>query len=66
MQFLQGSDTAHEDIIMKLFLLSLNLEDNASVRNWYEGFPHKIFSSLKQLIDAFSKDLDYDVEEHVR
>ena len=39
MQFLQGSDIVHDDIKMKLFLLSLNLEDNLSVKNCYEGFP---------------------------
>ena len=51
---------------MRLFLLSLHLEVNLSVKNWYEGFPCKSFSSLKQFIDAFNTDWDYSVEEHER
>ena len=39
--FYLGNNIIHEDIKMKLFMLSLNLEDNWDVRNWYEGFPHK-------------------------
>ena len=50
---------------MKLFLLSLRLE-NLTVKNWYEGFPRKTISSLRQLIDAFNMDWDYDIEEHER
>ena len=61
MQFLQESNIVHEDIKM-----NFNLEDNWSVRNWYEGFPRKFFSSLRQLIDAFSEDWYYDMDEHVR
>ena len=49
---------------MRLFLLSLHLEDNLRVRNWYERFPRKIFSSLRQFINAFNMDWDYSVEEH--
>ena len=41
MQFLQASNIIHEDIRMKLFLLSLHLEDNLTVENWYERFPRK-------------------------
>ena len=37
-----------------------------SVRNWYEGFPRIIFSSLRQFINAFNRDLDYDIEEKER
>ena len=53
----------HEDIRIRLFPLSLHLEVNLYVRNWYEGLPCKIFSSLKQFIDAFSMDWDYSIEE---
>ena len=53
----------HEDIRIRLFPLSLHLEVNLSVRNWYEGLPCKIFSSLKQFIDSFSTDWDYSIEE---
>ena len=49
---------------MRLLLLSLHLEDNLSVRNWYEGFPRKSFSSLTQFIDAFGVDWDYGIEEY--
>ena len=35
MQFLQESNIIHEDIRMSLFLISLHLEDNLYVRNWY-------------------------------
>ena len=66
MQFIWESNIIHQDIRMRLFLLSLHLEDNLSVRNWYEGFPCKIFSSLRQFIDAFSVDWDYGIEEHER
>ena len=51
---------------MKFLLSSLNLEYNPCVKNWYEGFPPKTSSSLRQLIDAFSKDWDYNMDEHVR
>ena len=63
MQFIRSSNIIHKDIRMMLFLLSHHLEDNLSVRNWYEGFPRKNFSSLRKFIDAFSMDWDYDVEE---
>ena len=43
MQFLWESNIVHEDIILRLFILSLHLEDNLSVRNWYEGFLAKVF-----------------------
>ena len=56
----------HEDITTRLFLLSLHLEVNLYVRNWYVGFPRKIFSSLRKFIDAFNTDWDYDVEEEER
>ena len=49
---------------MKLFLQSLNLEDNWDVRDCYEGFPHKSFSSLRQLIDAFGEEWDHEMKEH--
>ena len=66
MQFLRASYIVHEDIRMRLFLLSLHLEDNFSVKNWYEVFPRKIFSSLKKFIDAFSMDWDYGIKEQER
>ena len=66
MQFIRASNIVHEDIKMRLFLLSLHLEDNLSIKNWYEGFPRKSFSSLRQFIDAFSMDWDYGVEEQER
>ena len=53
----------HEDTKMRLFVLSLHLEDNLSVRNWYEGFPCKRFSSLMQFINAFNTHWGYYVEE---
>ena len=53
-----------EDISMRLFMLSLYLEDNLSFRNWYKGFPRRSFSSLKKFINAFNTYWDYDVEEH--
>ena len=43
MQFIWASNIVHEDIRMRLFLLSLHIEGNLSVRNWYEGFPCIIF-----------------------
>ena len=64
MQFFWASNIVHKDIKMRLFLLSLHLEDNLSVRNWYEGFPCKSFSSLTQFIDAFGVDWDYGIEEY--
>ena len=51
---------------MNLFLLSLNLEENWDVRHWYEGFPHKSFCSLCQLIDAFIEEWDHEMKEHER
>ena len=45
-------------------MLSLHLDENLYVRNWYEGFPRKSFSSLRQFINAFSMDWDYSVDEH--
>ena len=36
LQFLQGNNIIHEDIKMKLFFLSLNLQENLNVINWYE------------------------------
>ena len=51
---------------MKLFLLSLNLEDNWDVKNRYEGFPHKKNPSLRQLSDAFSEEWDHGMKEHER
>ena len=66
LQFLQASSIVHQDLIMNFFLLSLHLEENLTVRNWYEGFPHKHFSSFRQFIDAFSMDWDYDIEEPER
>ena len=47
-------------------MLSLHLEDNLSVRNWYESFPRRSFSSLRQFINAFNMDWDYGVEEQER
>ena len=44
MQFLHVSNIIHEDNRMKLFLLSLHLEDNLAVMNWYEVFPRKFFA----------------------
>ena len=61
-QFIRESNIVHENIKMRLFLLSLHLEDNLSVRNWYEGFPRKIFSSLKKFINAFKLDWDYGIK----
>ena len=43
MQLIQSRKIMHEDIILRLFLLSIYLEDNLSVKNWYEGFPRKVF-----------------------
>ena len=42
-QLIQSRKIVHEDISLRLFLLSLYLEDNLSVKNWYEGFPRKVF-----------------------
>ena len=53
----------HEDTMMRLFMLSLHLEDSLSFRNWYESFPRRIFSSLGKFINAFNVDWDYGVEE---
>ena len=47
-------------------MLSLHLEVNLSIRNWYEGFPCKSFSSLRKFIDALSTNWDYNIEEHER
>ena len=33
------------------------------MRNWYEGFPQKSFSSLRNFINTFSMDCDYSIEE---
>ena len=66
MQFIRASNIVHEDIRLRLFLLSLHLGVNLFVRNWYEGFPCRSFSSLWQFIDAFSTDWDYGVEEQER
>ena len=66
MRFIRESNTMHEDIRIRLFPLSLHLEVNLYVRNWYEGLPCKIFSYLKQFIDAFSTDWDYSIEERER
>jgi hypothetical protein len=41
----------HEDVKMKLFVLSL--EDDAS--DWYEDCPNNKFKTLKDLLDAFTE-----------
>ena len=56
----------HEDISVRLFMLSLHLEDNLAVKNWYEGFICRSFSSLRQFINAFNMDWDYGIEEQER
>ena len=66
LQFLQANNIVHEDLRMKFFLVSLHLEGNLTIRNWYEEFPHKSLYSLRQLVESFSMDWDYDIEEHER
>ena len=66
MQFIQASNIVHEDIRMRLFLLSLHIEDNLLVKNWYEGFPRNFFSSLRQFIDAFIMGWDFGIEGQER
>ena len=63
MQFFWASNIEHKDIRMRLFLLSLHLEDNLFVRNWYEGFPRKNISSLRNFINTFSMGWDYPIEK---
>ena len=66
MQFIRASNILHEDIRIRLFMLSLHLEDSLSARNCYEGFPCRIFSSLRKFINAFIMDWDYGVKEQFR
>ena len=66
MQFIWASNIVYEDIRIGLFMLSLQLEENLSPRNCYEGFPCRIFSSLRKFINAFIMDWDYSVKEQFR
>ena len=56
-----------EDLVMKRFVMSLYLQNNKDVGDWYDELPHQGISSLLQLIKAFGKEWDHNlVEESIK
>lgn len=53
--YLAVLDVAHEDVKMKLFIMSLDLGNNKDVEDWYDELPDKGISSLVHLVKAFGK-----------
>ena len=57
-QSIWASNNVHEDIRIRLFLLSLHLEDNLSVRNRFVGLDKGTISSFAELVETLCSNWD--------
>ena len=61
--FLMKSNIIHEDVRMKLCVLSLDLDINEDVRAYYKEVPLKGLSSHGNLVEAFNKEWEPNMDE---
>ena len=55
-EFLVAWDVMDVDLRMKRFIISLDLQKNKDIGNWYDELPLKGIPSLLQSIKAFQKE----------
>ena len=62
-EFLVAWDTVDEDLIMKRFIISLDLQNNKDVGDWYDELPPNGIPSFLQLVKAFEKEWDPNLDK---